>query len=221
VTTPKHSHPGTNQTWRTYETSASYLAVTAIYPLSSLSFMLMRWQRGDLEGITLEVPSEEEGFDADGEPIVRYESEEEYESYVLQLCNLLKGHCNLFARRIQKIETYYLSLGVDVLFKRHPKLEQYLRETFDDKLVARVCFPHNPRSQNSDTSTAPDFKCRKKPACGAYHARTTGDIAVSPPIKHTATGWHSHPSQLAQGRPGTEEQRHRPILDTSPAPGSV
>ena len=47
--------------------------------------MFMKWQRGDLEDITLEVPDcEEEELDDDGEPIVRYESEEEYELYVIQ-----------------------------------------------------------------------------------------------------------------------------------------
>ena len=107
--------------------------------------MFMVWERGDLEDITLEVPDcEGEELNDDGEPIVRYESEEEYESYVIQLCSLSKLHRNIFARCIKKIETYYLSLGIDVLFKQHPKLEQYLMDNFDNKLVARVCLSHNP-----------------------------------------------------------------------------
>ena len=101
-------------------------------------------QKGDLEDITLEVPGcEEEELDDNGEPIVRYESEEEYKSYVIHLFSLSGCHCNVSVRRIKKIETYYLSLGIEVLFKQHPKLERYLTGNFDDKLVARVCLSHN------------------------------------------------------------------------------
>lgn len=132
--------------------------------------MLMMWQKGELENITLnlETPSEEEELDDDREPIVRYESEEEYKSYVPLLCGLLNGCCDRLARRINNIEIYYVSLGVEVLFKQHPRLEQYLRESFDDKLVAKVCNCHSPRCQNADTPTVPDVKCCKEPAWDAY-----------------------------------------------------
>jgi len=46
-----------------------------------------------------------------------------------------------WARCIAKIERYYSSLGVDLLFKHHPKLEEYLKQNFDDKLVGLVCLP--------------------------------------------------------------------------------
>ena len=46
-----------------------------------------------------------------------------------------------WARRIEKIERYYSSLGVDLLFKHHPKLEEYLRQSFDDGLVGLVRLP--------------------------------------------------------------------------------
>lgn len=132
--------------------------------------MLMMWQKGELENITLdlEVPSEEEELDDDGEPIVSYESEEEYKLYVLLLCGLLNSCFDHLARRINNIEIYYVSLGVEVLFKQHPKLEQYLRESFDDKLVAKVCFCHSSRCQNSDTPTVPAVECCKEPAWDAH-----------------------------------------------------
>jgi len=46
-----------------------------------------------------------------------------------------------WARRIAKIERYYSSLGVNLPFKHHPKLEEYLKQSFDDKLVGLVCLP--------------------------------------------------------------------------------
>ena len=174
--------PGTNQAWRTCITSACRLAATSIYPLTSLTFMLMMWQRGELENITLEVPSEEEELDDDREPIVRYESEEEYKSYVLLLCSLSNGGCDRLARRVAKVEVYHMSLGVEVLFKQNPKLEQYLRESFDDKLVAKVCFFPSPRSQSADTPTASDVECCKEPARDAHQLCETGGIAVPSPV---------------------------------------
>jgi hypothetical protein len=41
-------------------------------------------------------------------------------------------------RRIGKIEMHYSLLSVEYLFERHPRLEEYLKEDFDDKLVAGV-----------------------------------------------------------------------------------
>jgi hypothetical protein len=40
---------------------------------------------------------------------------------------------------MERLEKHYAALGVEVLFKNHPKLEEYLRERYDDELVSSVC----------------------------------------------------------------------------------
>jgi hypothetical protein len=42
-------------------------------------------------------------------------------------------------RRMERLEKHYVALGIELLFKSHPKLEEYLRERYDDKLVSEVC----------------------------------------------------------------------------------
>ena len=55
----------------------------AIYPLATLTYMLLAWQGGDLEGMTLiDSDCNEEEEDDDREPMVKYTTEEEYQSYV-------------------------------------------------------------------------------------------------------------------------------------------
>ena len=45
--------------------------------------MLLAWQGGDLEGTTLiDSDCDKEEEDDDGEPMVKYTTEEEYQSYV-------------------------------------------------------------------------------------------------------------------------------------------
>lgn len=181
------------------------------------------WQKGELENITLDLmaPSEEEELDEDGEPIVKYESEEEYKLYVLLLRDLSNDRCDHLVRRIKNIEIYYVSLGVEVLFKQHPKLEQYLTESFDDKLVAKVCICHSLRCPNADISTVPDVECCEEPAWDAHQLRETGGIAVPSPIYHTAAGQCKHPTQLGEGRPGNGAQGHCSIPNSSPASGGI
>jgi hypothetical protein len=42
---------------------------------------------------------------------------------------------------MERLERHYAALGVEVLFKHHPKLEAYLSEAYDDKLVSSVRLP--------------------------------------------------------------------------------
>lgn len=56
----------------------------------------------------------------------------------------------LLPRRIEKIETYYSSLGIDVLFKHIPKLQQHMRAKYDDDLVTEVQLL-TPEIQNQGT----------------------------------------------------------------------
>jgi hypothetical protein len=59
---------------------------------------------------------------------------------------------------MMKLERHYTALGVEVLFRHHPKLEEYLKGEFDETLVSKVRLPfhipslitptlHSPRSQ--------------------------------------------------------------------------
>ena len=62
--------------------SVQKLGVLAIYPLATLTFMLMAWQGGDLETTLSDSGCDEEEEDGDGEPVVKYTTEEEYQSYI-------------------------------------------------------------------------------------------------------------------------------------------
>jgi hypothetical protein len=73
--------------------SAHNLGISAIYPLTSLSYMLLAWQRGELEDTTLsESDSDEEEYDDNGEPTVRYATEDQYMLYVPKPAPLLTSH---------------------------------------------------------------------------------------------------------------------------------
>jgi hypothetical protein len=39
---------------------------------------------------------------------------------------------------MERLANHYMALGIEVLFKRHPRLEDYLRASYDDGLVAKV-----------------------------------------------------------------------------------
>jgi hypothetical protein len=39
---------------------------------------------------------------------------------------------------MKRLASHYSSLGVDVLFKYHPTLEEYLGQEYDDDLISRV-----------------------------------------------------------------------------------
>jgi hypothetical protein len=59
--------------------SVRNLGISAIYPLTSLSYMLLAWERGELEETTLsDSDCDEEECDDDGEPMVKYSTEEQY-----------------------------------------------------------------------------------------------------------------------------------------------
>jgi len=72
---------------RCYEESARKLFITAMLPLTSLSFMLLRWQRAELDNAALSDSDSDDGTgglalyttnDNNGEPSVRYTTHEEY-----------------------------------------------------------------------------------------------------------------------------------------------
>jgi hypothetical protein len=59
---------------------------------------------------------------------------------------------------MMRLERHYAALGVDVLFRHHPKLEEYLKEEFDETFISSVRYlfhmpgivpltPHPPRSR--------------------------------------------------------------------------
>ena len=122
--------------------SARKLGTVAIFPLTSLSFMLLRWQPEESEGDTLSDSEDDgDGLDDNGEPIVRYATEEQYRSYVpspplpSQITDAEEP------RRMDKIESHYATLGAKLFLEANPDLENYLSENVDEKLVSRVCHP--------------------------------------------------------------------------------
>ena len=47
----------------------------------------------------------------------------------------------LLSRYVERVLKHYSSLGVELLFERHPKVEEYLVQKFDEDLVTCVCPP--------------------------------------------------------------------------------
>ena len=45
---------------------------------------------------------------------------------------------------MKKIEDHYAWLGLELLFKRLPALEHWLKEKYDDAFVTEVCLYHTP-----------------------------------------------------------------------------
>ena len=110
-----------------------------MYPLSSLSYMLLVWQGGKLEEATLsDSDQDDDGDNGDGEPVVRHTTEEEYDSYVPSPIPPLIDQTDHLCRRLKRIQTHHISLSITALFERHPYLETYLRANFDEKLIAEV-----------------------------------------------------------------------------------
>jgi hypothetical protein len=63
--------------------SAQSLGVSAIFPLTTLNYMLLCWQRAELEEANLsnsDPDEEDEECDENGEPLVRYTTEKEYQA---------------------------------------------------------------------------------------------------------------------------------------------
>jgi len=57
---------------------------------------------------------------------------------------------------MERLETYYATLGIELLFGRHPRLEEYLAERYDDELVSSVCLlSYNPVSLAQHTDSTP------------------------------------------------------------------
>jgi hypothetical protein len=82
--------PPTNHAYRAYVDSARILGVTTIFPLASLSYMLLRWQQGELKDVTLDDTDYEDEQDGDdSEPGVRYTTEKEYQECVLSVPMLI------------------------------------------------------------------------------------------------------------------------------------
>ena len=127
-----------------------------MYPLTSLSYMLLAWQKGQLDEAALsDSDCDEEGSDDEGEPKARYATEEQYKTCVPLLARLpirqyaAEMHWH---RRMKRLETHYSALSVEVLFKTHPDLRDYLEKGFDDDLVSEVRL-------SSCTSTSPVSVC--------------------------------------------------------------
>jgi hypothetical protein len=53
-----------------------------IFPLAPLSYMLLGWQRGELEETALSDSECDEGPEDGGDPMVKYSTEEQYQAYV-------------------------------------------------------------------------------------------------------------------------------------------
>ena len=68
-----------HRTNRHYEQTACRLFVSTIFPLTSLSYMLLCWQRAELDDATLTDSDQEEEHDGDSSPVVRYATDEEYQ----------------------------------------------------------------------------------------------------------------------------------------------
>jgi hypothetical protein len=63
--------------------SVRNIGVSAMFPLTSISHMLLTWQQGSLEVAALSDSDCDEGGSSDGnEPTVKYATEEQYQSYV-------------------------------------------------------------------------------------------------------------------------------------------
>jgi len=78
-------HRIAQQTQSSYIDSARVLGVSAIFPLATLNYMLLRWQKAELQETTLsdsDYSEEEEDDDGDGEPAVEYTTHKQYELYV-------------------------------------------------------------------------------------------------------------------------------------------
>ena len=77
-------HPGSctpQYTNSSIEKAALKLGASAIFPLTSLTFMLLAWHQGDREECILSEPDTDEAEPDNEEPAVRYITEEEYQSY--------------------------------------------------------------------------------------------------------------------------------------------
>ena len=120
--------------------SARKLSATAIYPLTSLSFMLLAWQKSELEDFVLSDSDCDDGDESnsDGEPTVKYGTEEEYILYVPPPCSIANRLQTHLSRRMERVQTHYMVLGVETLFSHNPKLQEHLVAKYDGKLVASV-----------------------------------------------------------------------------------
>ena len=86
VHTLPHHHCIAQQTQSAYINSARVFGVTAIFPLTTINYMLLRWQKAELQETALSDSDydEEVEYDSDGEPAVGYTTHKEYESYISQ-----------------------------------------------------------------------------------------------------------------------------------------
>ena len=103
--------------------------------------MFTHWRSGGLEDTALSDSDHEdrEGDDGNGELTDGYTTHKDYEAYVPQSTHhSVPGIEELWARRIGRIEQHYSSLSIDTLFQHHPKLEEYLKECYDEDLVNKV-----------------------------------------------------------------------------------
>lgn len=149
--------------------SARKLSATAIYPLTSLSFMLLAWQKSELEDVVLsDSDCDEEDSNSNEELPVKYATEEEYTLYVPQSAPLLIDGRPILPRRMERVQTHHMMLGVDTLFKHSPKLQEYLEAEYDTELVASVR-PFIPTLWTLHANTVPDLSSGYKPAGGPHH----------------------------------------------------
>jgi len=89
---------------------------------------------------------------------------------------------------MERIESYYITLSVELFLKQHPHLEEYLKATSDDKLVSAVCrflcaHMHLALSHSHHTHT--DIVWSNRQADGPHNLHTTGDLPIPPTIERS------------------------------------
>src|SRR6266478_1831761 len=115
------THCSTDQ--RSFMESARNLGVSAIYPLTGLSEMLLAWRQADLEDTTLSDSECDEEVDDNGEPMVKYATEKQYQAYVPPDLPFIGMPSSSPPRRMMRLEKHYSVLGIEAFFKCHPRLE--------------------------------------------------------------------------------------------------
>jgi hypothetical protein len=100
-------------------------------------------------------------------------------------------------RRMERLGMHYAALSVELLFKHHPRLEEYLAERYDDKLVTTVClssYSHTSLAPCTDHHTRSALGCRNSTSGGSHQLHSTGGPPLPSTIKQREP-WLHHTSR--------------------------